>query len=100
MIMCSGSWSNSMIDVESSTGPSPAPVTPSGLGPGARVDADARRADLPRPAARQGDLDRLRPREMGLAFDQVEPVLRQAARIVLPRAGDHGPFALAHRGQG
>src|ERR1700732_744584 len=36
---------------------------------------------------------------MGLAFDQVKPVLRQAARIVLPRAGDHGPFALAHRGQ-
>src|SRR5262249_42959621 len=26
-------------------------------------------------------------------------VLRQAARVVLPRASHHGPFALAHRGQ-
>ena len=36
---------------------------------------------------------------MGLAFDQVEPVLRQAAGVVLPRAGDHGPLTLTHRGQ-
>src|SRR5260370_9619623 len=36
---------------------------------------------------------------MGLSLDQVQPVLRQAARVVLPRAGDHGPLALAHRGQ-
>ena len=88
-----------MIDVESSTGTSPAPVMAERLGPGAGVDDDHRRADPPRPAGRRGDLDRLRPGEMGLAFDQVEPVLRQAARVVLPRAGDHGPFALAHRGQ-
>jgi len=74
-------------------------VIAGGLGRGARVDDDHRRADLPRPAVRQGDLDCLRPCEMGFTFDQVEPVLRQAARIVLPRAGDHGPFALAHRGQ-
>jgi hypothetical protein len=87
-----------MIDVESSTGTSPAPVIAGGLGR-VPVDDDHGRADLPPPAVHQGDLDRLRPREMGLAFDQVEPVLRQAARIVLPRAGDHGPFTLAHRGQ-
>jgi hypothetical protein len=85
-----------MIDVESSTGTSPAPVIASGLG---RVPASMTTTGaLPRPAVRQGDLDRLRPRETGLAFDQVKPVLRQAARVILPRAGDHEPFPLAHRG--
>jgi hypothetical protein len=88
-----------MIDVESSTGTSPAPVIAGGLGLGAGVDDDHRGADLPCAAVGQGDLDRLWPCEMGLAFDQVKPVLRQAAGVVLPRAGDHGSFALAHRGQ-
>jgi hypothetical protein len=36
---------------------------------------------------------------MGLALDEVKPLLRQAARVVLPCTGDHGPFALAYRGQ-
>src|SRR5262245_51708788 len=36
---------------------------------------------------------------MGLALNQVKPILRQTARVVLPRAGDHGPLALAYHGQ-
>ena len=37
--------------------------------------------------------------EMGLAVNPVNPVVRQALGVVLARAGDRGPFALAHRRQ-
>ena len=36
---------------------------------------------------------------MSLSLDQIQPVLGQVARVVLPGAGDHGPLAFAHRGQ-
>ena len=68
-------------------------------GPGARVDDDHRRADRPGAAVGEGDLERLRPGEVGLALDQVKPLLRETAGVVLPRAADHRPLALAHRRQ-
>src|SRR5258706_6250592 len=107
MIRCSGSSSSSMIDVESGTRTSPKPVIASGLGrvPASMTLTGDRIGRVPQPVrttstARQGDFERLGPAEMGLSLDQVQPVLRLAARVFLPRPGDHGPLALAQPGPG
>src|SRR5260221_13738147 len=107
MIRCSGSSSSSMIDVESGTRTSPKPVIASGLGrvPASMTITGALICRVAPPVratstARQGDLERLGPPEMGLSLDQGQPVLRLAARVFLPPPRDPGPPPPAQPGPG